>query len=204
MDFRKILSDYSPKPVGETRRYAVLLPLVWNETSQAWEVLYQVRSHKISQPGEVAFPGGRMEPGETFEETAIRETTEELNIASQDIEVLGEIDYFIYNGRTIHCFVGILKVDWQELAPNADEVDHLFTIALEDLLATEPQSYHLTAKGRPSKDFPFDRLPQGQDYEFGQDKRSILFYNLAGENLWGMTAQFTYNFVEIVRAYAER
>ena len=39
-----------------------------------------MRSEHISQPGEISFPGGRVEDGETFQEAAIRETCEELNL----------------------------------------------------------------------------------------------------------------------------
>lgn len=55
-DLKNILNHYEPHPLGQERCYAVFLPLIWNGKS-GWEVLYQVRSEGISQPGEVAFPG---------------------------------------------------------------------------------------------------------------------------------------------------
>ena len=49
------LAHYEPKPLGESGRYAVLLPLLYNEKNEKYQVLYQVRSEHISQPGEVSF-----------------------------------------------------------------------------------------------------------------------------------------------------
>ena len=46
------------------------------------------------------------EEGESFEAAAVRETTEELNIAASDIEVFGAIDYVVNERVIIYCFVG--------------------------------------------------------------------------------------------------
>ncbi|MGT2930384.1 NUDIX hydrolase [Streptococcus dentasini] len=194
-----IFRHYQPKPIGEERRYAVLLPLVWNKASQDWQILYQVRSKHISQPGEVSFPGGRVEKNETFYQAALRETVEELNVTTDNIEILGEIDYLVHHHRTIRCFVGIISGDWHTISPNPDEVERLFVLSLSDLLATQPKTYNLIAKAKPAGNFPFERIPNGQSYDFGQDKRKIPFYDLAGENLWGLTAQFTARFIEIIQ-----
>ncbi len=48
-----LLKDYQPQPLGEKRSYAVFLPLVWSDNQ--WQVLYEIRSESISQPGEVSF-----------------------------------------------------------------------------------------------------------------------------------------------------
>lgn len=194
------IKNYQPKPLGQKQSFAVLLPLVWGEKSQGWQILYQIRSRHISQPGEVSFPGGRLEPGESFQEAAIRETSEELNIPSSQIELMGEIDYFVHHGRTIRCFVGKILGDWQSIQPSPSEVERLFTLPLDALLMTKPKTYNLTATPKPAANFPFGRIPNGSNYNFGKDKRQVLFYDLGGENLWGMTAQFTARFIEILKA----
>ena len=71
----ELLANYIPQPLGEKRCFSVLLPLVWSENQ--WQVLYQVRSESISQPGEVSFPGGGGEEGETPQQAAVREQKEE-------------------------------------------------------------------------------------------------------------------------------
>jgi 8-oxo-dGTP pyrophosphatase MutT (NUDIX family) len=55
--------------------YAVLIPFVTTEEGKA--LLLEVRSQLVKQPGEICFPGGRVEAGETPVETAVRETCED-------------------------------------------------------------------------------------------------------------------------------
>ena len=68
--------------------YAVLIPFVTTEEGKA--LLLEVRSQLVKQPGEICFPGGRVEAGETPAETAVRETCEELGLKPEDIEVFSE------------------------------------------------------------------------------------------------------------------
>ncbi|MGM5694078.1 NUDIX hydrolase [Streptococcus suis] len=192
-----LLKDYQPQPLGEKRSYAVFLPLVWSDNQ--WQVLYEIRSESISQPGEVSFPGGRVEVGETPQQAVIREVIEELDIQQEQIELLGEIDYLVFGRSTIRCFVGRLHLDWQTLQPN-DEVARFFTVPLETLLKTAPVYYQLDSQIVPDCDFPFERLRGGVDYPFSHYKRSVPFYENLPENIWGMTAQFTHRFVEIVKS----
>ena len=155
MTIKDKLAHYEPKPLGEKGRYAVLLPLIYDVKTDKYQILYQVRSEHISQPGEVSFPGGRVEDGETFQEAAIRETCEELNLFPDQIDIWGEIDYLIHQGRTIHCFVGKIKIEnWEYIHPN-EEVDRLFTVEVDTLLTKEPIYYTVTSTLSEAKDFPF-------------------------------------------------
>ncbi|TQE89116.1 CoA pyrophosphatase [Streptococcus suis] len=192
-----LLKDYQPQPLGEKRSYAVFLPLVWSDNQ--WQVLYEIRSESISQPGEVSFPGGRVEVGETPQQAAIREVMEELNIQPEQIDILGEIDYLVLERSTVHCFVGRLNLDWTTILPN-EEVTRIFTVPLSTLLTTHPVYYQLDSQIVPDCDFPFERLRGGVDYPFSHHKRSVPFYENLPENIWGMTAQFTHRFTEIVKS----
>ncbi|WP_174854800.1 NUDIX hydrolase [Streptococcus suis] len=191
-----LLKDYQPQPLGEKRSYAVFLPLVWSDNQ--WQVLYEIRSESISQPGEVSFPGGRVEVGETPQQAAVREVMEELNIQPEQIDILGEIDYLVLERSTVHCFVGRLNLDWTTILPN-EEVARIFTVPLSTLLTTQPVYYQLDSQIVPDCDFPFERLRGGVDYPFSHHKRSVPFYENLPENIWGMTAQFTHRFTEIVK-----
>ncbi|HEM4280517.1 TPA: CoA pyrophosphatase [Streptococcus suis] len=192
-----LLKDYQPQPLGEKRSYAVFLPLVWSDDQ--WQVLYEIRSESISQPGEVSFPGGGVEVGETPQQAAIREVMEELNIQPEQIDILGEIDYLVLERSTIHCFVGRVNLDWTTILPN-EEVARIFTVPLSTLLTTQPVYYQLDSQIVPDCDFPFERLRGGVDYPFSHHKRSVPFYENLPENIWGMTAQFTHRFTEIVKS----
>lgn len=194
-----LLANRSPKPLGLERTYAVLLPLVYWD--QQWQILYQLRSEAISQPGEVSFPGGRVEAGESYREAAIRETVEELNISADRIDILGELDYLVFGKSMIRCFVGILQGDWTDIVPN-EEVAKLFTLPLAELKQLEPTYYQLDSIIDPESNFPFERIRGGKEYPFSHHQRLVPFYEGLPENLWGMTAQFTQRFVELVREWS--
>ena len=93
----KLLEVRTPGLMDATGRYAVLVPLV--ESEQGWQVLYEVRAAKLHrQPGEVCFPGGKMEGTESPESCALRETWEELSIPQDHIHLLGRLaEYKYYN-----------------------------------------------------------------------------------------------------------
>ncbi len=94
-----------PKPMDVKYRYAVLVPIINNNNKL--ELIFQLRAKTLNrQPGgEISFPGGQLEEGESFKEAAIRETMEELNILEENISVIGELDYIVsYYNSTVHAF----------------------------------------------------------------------------------------------------
>lgn len=192
------LAEYQVKPINQKKEYAVLLPLIYFENE--WHILYEVRSEDVPQPGDVSFPGGAVEQGETYLNAAIRETTEELQIEAEQIQVLGEIDYIVNSQSTIRCFIGNLLIsDWTKIQPN-EEVAKLFTVSLNMLLTHPPKYYPLFFEMSQNDSFPFHRIRHGYEYQFSTQNRSIPFYDLSDENIWGMTAQFTHRFTEILKA----
>ncbi len=68
------------------RGAAVLIPIVREKTGAAF--LMEVRSQNVWQPGEICFPGGHIEAGETPIGTALRETKEELGIDPASLKLL--------------------------------------------------------------------------------------------------------------------
>lgn len=194
---KELMANNRPKPLGQQKEYAVFLPLVWQ--NKEWHILFEVRGQNISQPGEVSFPGGRLEPGETFAEAAVRECTEELRVSPEQIDIWGEIDYIVQAKRTIHCFVGQLHCDnWQELQYN-EEVDHLFTVPLIEILNKEPIYYELPHRIEEGSHFPFERIRNGEKYAFHHQSSKIPFYEGFEETIWGLTAQFTDCFSRILK-----
>ncbi|MBD3949126.1 CoA pyrophosphatase [Tuanshanicoccus lijuaniae] len=196
-NIQQIIQHYQPKPMGVSKAYAVLIPLIWEDNQ--YKVLYEVRAQHISQPGEVAFPGGRIEDGESSQEAAIRETCEELNLLPENIQILGEIDYIASNNRIIYSYVAQLTINnWRDLSPN-EEVERLFAIPLDTLIAYPPTYHRLNVQVKPDTQFPFDRIPNQINYNFSSLTRQIPFYDLDEENLWGFTAQLTHRFTEIIK-----
>ena len=103
-DILKLLQEKVPAHIpgllDGRRSYAVLVPLV--EREDGIHVLYEVRSLTLRrQPGEVCFPGGHIEVGETPEQCALRETFEELGIPEGEVRVLGRLDFIAHRSNFI-------------------------------------------------------------------------------------------------------
>ncbi|MBG9981416.1 CoA pyrophosphatase [Facklamia sp. DSM 111018] len=201
--FRKIIRDYLPEPIRKPCQYSVLLPLVFHQDE--WHVLYEVRSSNISQPGDTSFPGGRIESNESSEEAAVRECCEELMISKEKIEVIGQIDYIVNERVIVYCFVGIIHdIEVNKIGPNDLEVDYVFTLPLNYLLANEPTYYNATTITKTIEGFPYHLMAHGKNYNFRSTNREIPFYDLPnGEFLWGYTANMTHRFIEILRGYSK-
>ena len=193
------LKNRVPKPLDAVGKFSVLIPLV--KVDGSWKVVYELRArHMKTQPGEVSFPGGKVEKGESFRTTAIRETVEELGVTPGDIEILGELDFLVsYANFTIHCFLGVLHVDdLTSLKINPDEVDHIFTVPVEFLLETEPLAYELSLKTEDAEDFPYELIPRGREYNFREGKHQVLFYQYGDYIVWGLTARLTKHLTDII------
>ena len=101
---------------------AVLVPLVWRPSG--FVVVLTRRAATLErEPGTVAFPGGRREPGEAPLETALRETEEEIGLHRSAIELLGSLPAVEQrHGARVAVYVGLVDSD-AALSPNAAEVD---------------------------------------------------------------------------------
>lgn len=162
------------------RRAAVLLSLL--AVDGAWHVLYIRRTEIVSEhKGQVAFPGGSMEPEDaSLEITALRETAEEIGVQPGHVRILGHMpDFFTITNYLIRPVVGIM--DWPlDLTISADEVDRVFTIPLGWL--ADPNNYDERPWPRPNGDM----IP-------------VIFYHpYDGEVLWGATARMTLDFVQLL------
>src|SRR5699024_11819580 len=88
------------------RRYGILIPL--HLVNSESHVLFEVRSMKLrSQPGDICFPGGRLDSGDaSLKACAIRETEEEIGIHKNQINHIISLDYIVSETRIIHPFAG--------------------------------------------------------------------------------------------------
>ncbi len=194
------LERHEPKPVGEQRCFAVLLPLIY--TDDEWQILYEVRSKTVSQPGETSFPGGAIEPGECPSDAAIRETMEELCLERDNIDILGELDFVVSDTTIIYCFVGVIQgVRLEDVVVNQEEVQEIFTLSLSWLCCHPPTYYSTLVQADYDDDFPVSRLPGGRSYKWSRRKNVVGFYDIpdSGYNLWGFTAKMTDRFVRFIK-----
>lgn len=194
----KVYDEREGKRRTPLKESAVLVPIMQKEELR---LLYEVRSWDLSaQPGDVCFPGGRIEEGETREEAAIRETCEELLIPPDRITIIGAMDSFeLGNGAIVWPFVGLIEGD---VTYSRDEVDHLFSVPLNYFFNHQPEKYTLTLKTVPEARFPLTRLPQGKDYQWGKKVRQVYMYTYHNEVIWGLTANITYAFIKSLEKIA--
>lgn len=185
---------------GINRFYSVLIPIV--EVDGEMHILYEVRSPKIStQPNEVGFPGGRMEPGETSEEAAIRETCEEIGICGEKVEILGQCDKMVTLANfTIDAYVGYIKdFDMSQLRLSENEVGEVFMVPLEFFMENDPEVYEFTIEQKVDKSFSFEKANISKDYKFFGAVNEVLIYSYKSRAIWGLTGRITRNLVEILR-----
>jgi len=178
---------------------AVLVPLVEYHGEEC--LLFEVRSpNLIAQPGEICFPGGGVDPTDKDdEETAIRETCEELGLSKSAIEIIGPLDILITPFQfMITPFVARLA-DYRKIKPNQDEVEKIFYVPVEFFLNNAPQTHHTKVTISPQPDFPVHLLPNGKTYNWRAGIYPVLFYQYNEYIIWGITARIVHNFVEIIR-----
>ena len=117
----------------EFRRAAVLLPF-WEEDGRIRVLLTQRAASLRAHKGEVAFPGGRLDPGESSQEAALREAHEEVGIDPSAVEIVGRVDD-AWSGAGHHLVPWIGWIDeppaWRA---NPDEVAALIPADAETLM----------------------------------------------------------------------
>ncbi|MGH4051098.1 MAG: NUDIX hydrolase [Clostridium sp.] len=192
----QMFKDRLPKVIGKLDESAVMILLV--EDVEGLSIVFEVRAFNLrSQPGDVCLPGGRVEPGENPKETAIRETMEELNLKRNQIEVIGDMDYYISPyGNILYSFVGNLK--YGEINPSRDEVDHIFKVPLKFFLETKPLLYNMNIGPLSQEGFPFHLINGGKDYKFRKGNLGQYFYEYNNYVIWGFTAQIIKSFVDVL------
>ncbi|MBR2781268.1 MAG: CoA pyrophosphatase [Eubacteriaceae bacterium] len=198
MDLNK-LGTYTPALLRDTTCHeaAVLIPLI--ETSEGYDVLFEVRSSKIAeQPGDICFPGGVMEEGEGRTQAAVRETCEELLTKPEQIEILGPSDFFHNFGIVIYPSVGILK-DYDG-GFSTDEVSEVFRVPLSFFMKNEPEFHcnEWVVKYDPS--FPYELVNGGKDYKWRKMIQEHPFYFYDDRVIWGITARMLYGFIKVLKS----
>ncbi|MFA7467638.1 MAG: CoA pyrophosphatase [Desulfotomaculaceae bacterium] len=195
------LAGRTPNLIGQENLLvsAVLLPLV--KVDEAVSILFEVRSMLLDrQPGEICFPGGRVEKHELVNpaDAAIRETAEELGLQCNDIELLAPMDFMVTPmGTVTYPYVGYITSP-KRIKPNREEVESTFTVPLAFLTAYQPQTSFVDVATRLNGDFPLHRVPEL--YRGGWHKRwsyPTYIYEYEDYFIWGMTAIILHHFLVV-------
>ncbi|MEE9314884.1 MAG: CoA pyrophosphatase [Rhizobiaceae bacterium] len=112
---------------------AVLIPII-DRDGEAFVLLTQRTEHLSSHSGQVAFPGGKIDEGESNEQAALREAHEEVGLNPADVEVLGTFGtYFSGSGYSVAPVVGMVR-GIPKLNISEDEVADVFEVPLSFLM----------------------------------------------------------------------
>ena len=191
---------------------AVLIPII--QIKNEYHLLFEKRSLNIRQGGEVSFPGGEYESktDKNFQQTAIRETEEELGISAKNIEVLGKLGTLVAPmGVSIDAYVAKLNVNnISDLNIDTNEVERIFTIPISYFTNNNPSEYFIKLKAYPFEkksngevieSFPAGKLNLPERYSGPWDGGShrILVYETTEETIWGITAELVFEFCKLLR-----
>ncbi len=130
-----VVGDIHEPGVGTgLRDAAVLVPLVVRD-AELHVLLTQRTDHLHHHPGQISFPGGRVEAADASDvETALRETEEEIGLARHHVEIIGRLPrYHTVTGFAISPVVGLVSPPF-ELALDDFEVAEVFEVPLTFLL----------------------------------------------------------------------
>lgn len=160
---------------------AVLIPLAC--CGDEWRIVLTRRAETVEHHrGQVSFPGGACDPGDSGPEaTALREAEEEIGLNPADVRLLGRMNDVV----TITCYrvtpvVGVIPWPYS-FRPARQEVARVFTIPL-DWLARRENRYEQ----------PF--TPDGQSRPFPV----VIYRSYDDEVLWGASARIVLDFLEIL------
>ncbi|MEA2148340.1 MAG: hypothetical protein QOD69_170 [Solirubrobacteraceae bacterium] len=116
----------------------------------ALHAVFTRRRHDLrSHAGEISFPGGRRDDGEELQDTALRETEEEIGLPREDVEIVGALTPTptVATSYAVYPFVGLIApgLTW---TPSAQEVDEVLELRLADLRASHART-RLLHRGIP-------------------------------------------------------
>ncbi|HUY38769.1 MAG TPA: CoA pyrophosphatase [Candidatus Binataceae bacterium] len=185
---RSHLAKTKPPPrdllANNRKGAAVLIPIL--ERAGELRVVYIRRSdHVESHRGQVAFPGGRVDPGDaTLLDTALREAFEEVAIPPHAVDVLGAfpVESTLTSGIIVAPFAGVIAAS-TPTRPSPDEVAEIFEVPLSAL--RDP---------RFRGDYEWKR--EGNDAS--PSKFPAILYG--GQTIWGLTLRITLDLLAILDA----
>lgn len=161
----------------QLKRAAVLIPLIHDRG--AWSLLFSRRSPNLAaHSGQIAFPGGGVEPGEALDIAAVREAEEEVGISRDAVDVIGRLDDLVTNsGFLVAPFIGIVRARIGYVLQES-EVTEVFEVPLEALLdVAQPEVRYVTFEKRS---YP------------------AYFYHYEQYEIWGLTGRMLKAFLDLV------
>ncbi len=174
-------NDMTYKPESDSyRNSSVLVPVImWKDEP---EIMFTLRTAGIKHGGQISFPGGGKEGGETIEETALREAHEETGLEPENVEVIGQLTPLFVNhsNNMVTPVVGFVEKQ-QEFCANPNEVDEIFTVSISKLVNSE--------------------FARTEDWKLRELDYEIPLWDVHDVPLWGATAMMLSEFIELYREF---
>ena len=159
------------------RRACVLIPLI--RTAGGWSILFTRRAENLAaHSGQIAFPGGSVEQGESLEDATLREAEEEVGIPPRHVELIGRLDDVVtHSGFLVAPFAGVIHepIDY---VMQESEVVEIFEVPLEALLDV--------------------RNPEVRYVPFRSKRYPAYFYRYGEYEIWGLTGRMLKAFLDLV------
>jgi 8-oxo-dGTP pyrophosphatase MutT (NUDIX family) len=161
-----------PGREGSATPAAVLVPIV-NRPTDLTLLLTQRSADLPDHPGQISFPGGRVEPGDaSIAHAALREATEEIGLPAARVAILGELaPYETVTGYSVTPVVGWVEPPF-ELKLDPIEVADVFEVPLAFLLNPLNLQRHYRMFGDIRRDFW--AIPYGEHYIWGATAAMLL------------------------------
>jgi len=176
---RFLLHQQPARASLNTANAAVML-LIWQEQQQLQLLLTRRAMHLRHHPGQISFPGGKIEAGETALAAAIRESEEEIGVPAMQIRVLGSLPGIsTSSGFSVSPWLGLLPCRPQ-LKLQQSEVADAFSL---------PLHYALSQSERRARWV-------SQPYQHGQ----LHFLPYQGQLIWGATAAILHQLADQIQA----
>ncbi|MCL4413163.1 MAG: CoA pyrophosphatase [Actinobacteria bacterium] len=176
--------------VPTTGAPSAVLVALFEEDGEARVVLTRRSARLRRHRGEVSFPGGRQDDGESPVAAALREASEEVGMDAASVEVLGTLSPLstFSSGSFITPVVGVLP-GRPLLVANPAEVERVFDVALAELLAAGVFREEMWTLRGASADAPGVAVPGGFP---------VWFFELRGDTVWGATARVLVELLSLV------
>lgn len=162
-----------------SRPASVLVPF-YEQGGEAWLLFLKRREGQYAHAGQVAFPGGKREPGESALACALREAREEVGLDPKDAQVLGELDDFdtVVSRFHVRPVVAVVPSTYP-FRPDPREVERLIHIPLARLL--DPSIFRAEEREAHGRKWP------------------VYYYTAGPDVVWGVTAGMLTPLLAIIR-----
>jgi 8-oxo-dGTP pyrophosphatase MutT (NUDIX family) len=159
-------------PPGRVLRPAAVLVPVWLRPDGARLILTKRASHLKHHPGQIAFPGGKVDAGDDGPVgAALREAQEEIGLSAELVTVLGTLPtHETVTGFTVTPVLALVRGDFTPV-PEAGEVEEAFTVPLSHVL--DPARYHIERRRWRGEWRRYYTVPYGPYYIWGATARIL-------------------------------